>query len=249
MSILLLDIGNTRVKAAWSMADGVLDLVDSRDSNVDTLAHWLDQLAADRAIAAIWASNVAGSRMAGALEAWGQRSGVDVRLVQSQARQLGVRCAYADPARLGVDRWMVVLAVAQADRNALIVDAGTACTIDAVDASGQHLGGLILPGVRLARSALNQRTHFSADDVATNPLPALGNDTNPAVTLGAVHALLGAIARTRASLAWGADCALLITGGEADVLLPHLEGGWHFRPHLVLEGLQRVARENAEQIR
>ena len=247
MSRLLLDIGNSHIKAAMD-ADGGLE-VRVGDSDADTVAAWLSQQAF-AGVESVWASSVAGPTLEAAVRAWAKDAGIaQVEFLQSQHQQCGVRCAYTDPSRLGVDRWMVVLAAAKSWRNSLIVDAGTACTIDAVSAEGEHLGGLILPGVRLARQALNQRTHFSADDVPTNPLPTLGDDTNPAVTLGAVHALLGAIARVQTDLNWGSDCDLLMTGGEANVLLPHLSGEWSARPHLVLEGVQRVAQENTRQIR
>lgn len=241
MTTLLLDIGNTRAKAAWLAADG-LAASTVGDTDTPQLEPWLDQLNSERTVSAVWASNVGGEQPARSLHAWSEARGVDVTLLESQADQLGVRCAYIDPSRLGVDRWMVVLAAAERKTNCLIVDAGTACTIDAVDASGQHVGGLILPGVRLARSALNQRTNFSADAVVSNPLPPVGDDTNPAVTLGAVHALLGAIARVQAGLGW-ASFEGLLTGGEAPMLLPHLNAAdWQHRPELVLEGVARVAR-------
>ncbi|MBR9813369.1 type III pantothenate kinase [bacterium] len=240
MSTLLLDIGNTRAKAAWLGADGSVGAVSNYEFGNEPLADWLNRLTHDNATGTVWASNVGGEGPAGALNDWAHARGVTVQLVQSRSKQLGVRCAYADPTRLGVDRWMVVLAAAARKTNCLIVDAGTACTIDAVDATGQHLGGLILPGVRLARSALNQRTNFQADDVATDPLPVLGDDTNPAVTLGAVHALLGAIDRVCAGLDW-ADFDGLLTGGEASVLAPHLGATWVQQPDLVLQGVARVA--------
>lgn len=240
MTTLLLDIGNTRAKAAWLGADSSVGAVSNYEFGNEPLSDWLDHLTLNQATDMVWASNVGGDAPANALRDWAREQNTTVQFVQSRSKQLGVRCAYANPTRLGVDRWMVVLAAAARKTNCLIVDAGTACTIDAVDATGQHLGGLILPGVRLARSALNQRTNFQADDVATDPLPVLGDDTNPAVTLGAVHALLGAIDRVCAGLGW-ADFDGLLTGGEASVLAPHLDATWVQQPDLVLQGVARVA--------
>lgn len=240
MNTLLLDIGNTRAKAAWLAGDGSIGAVTLGKSDAQSLPTWLDTLPNASDVDSVWASNVGGAAIADALLGWASQHAISLNLVESKAQQLGVHCAYADPRRLGVDRWMVVLAAAARRRNCLIVDAGTACTIDAVSEQGQHLGGLILPGVSLARSALNQRTHFSADEVVTNPLPPLGDDTNPAVTLGAVHALLGAIARVQAGLGWDKFDGLL-TGGEAELLATHLGPQWAHQPDLVLQGVARVA--------
>ena len=220
-------------------------------SDDDATAAWLAETDWPQPeFTAIWASSVAAPGVNDAVRQWAAGSGLPVpRFVATQREQCGVRCAYTDPSRLGVDRWMVVLAAASTGRNAVIVDAGTACTVDAVTADGQHLGGLILPGIRLARQALNQRTQFDADDVATDPLPVLGDDTNPAVTLGAVQALLGAIDRVVQGLGWGEACDRLLTGGEAAVLAPHLGAGWAQRPTLVLEGLRRVACQGVGELR
>lgn len=245
-SLWLIDLGNTRVKAAeWSADAGVTDAAAAVRGDAP-LASALDAVAAGRPRpTSIWVSSVAGADAEAAVTGWlADRDWPAPHFARSESETLGVRCAYADPTRLGVDRWMVVLAAAASGRDALIVDAGTACTIDAVTADGQHLGGLILPGVALARASLNQRTQFIADDVPSAPLPVVGDDTNPAVTVGAVHALLGAIARVQAGLVRRADWAdplCLLTGGEAGLLAEHLPPGWEHRPHCVLEGLARLA--------
>ncbi|WP_348675579.1 type III pantothenate kinase [uncultured Abyssibacter sp.] len=236
----LLDLGNTRCKSACWLGGELLE-PRSADCGEDAVGSVLDQLAPGVAPAAIWVSSVAGQAVDAAVIAWCERRGwPEPVFARSRSLSLGVRCAYADPRRLGVDRWMVVLAAAATGRDAIIVDAGTACTIDAVTAEGQHLGGLILPGVALARQSLNQRTQFKADDVTTVPLPIVGDDTNPAVTVGAVHALLGAIERVRRQLGWRAPLCVL-TGGEAPLLQPHLGDEWELRPHYVLEGVARLA--------
>ena len=240
----LLDLGNTRAKSGLWRA-GRLEALNAGGWGDEGPASVLDVLAPAERPTATWVSSVAGVEVQHALVEWSRaRNWPAPQFARSTACALGVQCAYADPARLGVDRWMVVLAAAATGRDAIVVDAGTACTVDAVTADGRHLGGLILPGVALARSALNQRTQFQADDVVTTPLPLLGDDTNPAVTVGAVHALLGAIDRVQTGLAresgWHAPLCVL-TGGEAGLLAPHLPAGWLHRPHYVLEGLARLA--------
>src|SRR5690606_23289335 len=94
-----------------------------------------------------------------------ERFGVRPEIVETRAEMLGVRCAYRDPSRLGVDRWVTVIAAHRAaaarkdgPRPACVINAGTALTFDAVDVRGRHLGGLILPGPRLAAEALASGT-------------------------------------------------------------------------------------------
>src|SRR6185503_15791565 len=108
----------------------------------------------------IIAANVAGERMAAQLAALvAQRPGTSLTLVATAAEQFGVRCAYTEPSRLGVDRWVAVLAAYHAARGAACaIDAGTAVTFDAVDSAGMHLGGLIFPSARLLAAALDRNT-------------------------------------------------------------------------------------------
>ncbi len=149
---VLVDIGNTRIKWA-TLANGRLVRRGSavhRDSLDASVAAFAAELPARPRIIA---ANVAGERVAERLAALvAARPGASLELVATSAERFGVRCAYADPSRLGVDRWVAVLAAYHAARGAACaIDAGTAVTFDAVDGTGAHLGGLIFPGARLAR--------------------------------------------------------------------------------------------------
>src|SRR5262249_50802807 len=130
---------------------------------------------------------------------------INPEFVVVRAEQFGVRCAYADPSRLGVDRWVAVLAAHHlAPGAACVIDAGTAVTFDAVDARGQRLGGLILPGPRLLASALDRNTDAIGATHAPGARPLgldlLGKDTDTAVGNGAMLALTGALERAIAAV-------------------------------------------------
>ncbi|HET7924258.1 MAG TPA: type III pantothenate kinase, partial [Rhodanobacteraceae bacterium] len=153
MSVLV-DIGNTRIKWA-TLAAGRLVRRGSavhRDSLDAAVAAFAAELPTRSRIIA---ANVAGASMAARLEALvATRPGSSLELVATAAEQFGVRCAYKDPSRLGVDRWVAVLAAYHVARGAACaIDAGTAVTLDAVDSAGTHLGGLIFPSARLTAAA------------------------------------------------------------------------------------------------
>ena len=149
----------------------------------------------------------------------------------------GVRIAYADPARFGVDRFLALLAArARLPQGALVVGVGTALTIDLLDADGVHRGGRIAPSPTLKRSALQ---------ALAAQLPATGGDyiafaanTADALASGCEGAALGLVdgSLAAAALLGGAPPALLLHGGGAPALLDRLPQARH-APALVLEGL------------
>src|SRR5262249_33712335 len=153
---LVIDIGNTRIKWA-EVEDGRLSKPASavhRGGVDDAFAKLAAALPKDLERAIV--SNVAGDELARELtRVLRKRARIAPEFVVVRAEQFGVRCAYADPSRLGVDRWIAVLAAHHlATGAACVIDAGTAATFDAVDAQGRHLGGLIMPGPQLLASAL-----------------------------------------------------------------------------------------------
>lgn len=151
----------------------------------------------------------------------------------------GVTVAYAEPERLGVDRWAAMIAARRLSTGpALIVDAGTALTCDLLRADGRHLGGVILPGIEMMREAILNRTGIPP----TIPRDADGPwaaDTAGAIAAGSLQAPAALIGRLRDRLAdaAAAEPAVLITGGDAHRLLPALARRARHEPDLVLQGL------------
>ena len=242
---IVIDIGNTRIK--WAEVEhGRLSSVGSavhRGERERALASLEAALPAEvtRAIVA----NVAGDAIARDLtELLRIRARIAPQFIAVRAEQFGVRCAYADPSRLGVDRWIAVLAAHHlAPGAACVIDAGTAVTFDAVDARGKHLGGLILPGPRLLAAALDRNTSdigvTRAPGTRPSGLELLGKSTDTAVGNGAMLALTGALERALAAVESSLKerPKVYLTGGDAGLVHSWLESEVDLRRDLVLEGL------------
>jgi type III pantothenate kinase len=239
---LLLDVGNSRLK--WAQAEGHHIVAGAAQE------HGGDPAAAvaampDLKVEAIWISNVTGAALGAPLAAaLGRRYGVEARFAAVAARHAGLAAAYAEPKRLGVDRWLCLLAAwTQTRAAACVASAGTALTFDAVDASGRHLGGIIAPGLTTMQQAVLGATRFAAAGPNAAYTEGLGTDTEACVRQGALHAAAGALDRLAGK--YGAAAPGLLTGGDAEALLPHLGSGWSLRPNLVLEGLLALAQDSA----
>lgn len=153
----------------------------------------------------------------------------------SEAETCGVRNAYTDPRRLGVDRWMALIAARQLTTHPVcVVDCGSAVTIDVLDDKGQHLGGVIVPGLTMMRHALHRNTAQLPFTRETHPL-GLGTCTAAAIHNGTLYALLGAIERIAAQQPEISQWFL--TGGDARWIAPHLSISVRIYPDLVLQGL------------
>jgi type III pantothenate kinase len=182
-----------------------------------------------------------------ALEDWTQRHfNTSVRWAHSQRSACGVHNAYAQPEKLGVDRWLGVIAAYHRVRGAAcVVNAGTALTLDVVDGQGRHLGGLIAPGLGTQRLSVRSQTQVRADDPAGSPA-LLGQDTDTAVAWGTLHGVIGLIERVYSGIRREHPSIVpIMAGGEAPLLLPLLGAEWVSVPDLVLEGLALVSAEGA----
>ena len=243
MTALLLDVGNSRLK--WGLLDdeeiietGSVGLEELEQRGLAALYEQLPQ-SVDEAVAC----NVAGEKIARIL------SGLEpVRFVSSTAEACGITNSYRDPQKLGVDRWVAMIGARASTRSAcLVVDAGTAITLDALDPNGAHLGGLILPGFQLMAAALGDRTSdlpkiASAgwnDGIDEPPFAA---STTDAILQGIRAAAVGAVERSFRSLSASYhDAELILTGGDAEIIQDDLQ--WtRVLPHLVLNGLAVLSR-------
>lgn len=245
---LLFDIGNTRLK--WGLyqrgriaQSGSVMHESLRDSGFAALTTKLP-----RHVNRVLASNVAGASFATRFSAAvGLHCRGTVHFVRAERQACGVTSGYAHPRRLGVDRWVAMIAAfAERHSAAVVVDAGTAITIDVIDKTGLHLGGQILPGIGLMTTSLNRET---AD------LPSVGHgrrqvktgvamfaaNTNGAIINGAYNAACGAIERAVRSIRSARmRPRIILTGGDASRILKQLEGDIEHRPNLVLQGLARI---------
>lgn len=245
---LLVDIGNTRVKWA-TCAEGRLSPQRAAEYATWSTSDWQHALFAGQRIASVLVATVAGNHSRAALEAAARNAGVTrVEFVTSTAGAVGLRNAYPNPRLLGVDRWLAVIGGYHLARGACcVVDIGTAATLDAVDAGGQHLGGFIVPGPRMMARSLQTGTsdlaaHSAASDGGRGGLFA--DNTCDAIERGCCLALAALVDRTRDELARVTASAprLLCTGGAMDDVLPYVLSTFERVPDLVLQGLARFGK-------
>ena len=240
--ILLVDIGNSRVK--WSRADGrAPGDIAAFARTVDDLGIVLEQewhrLRVDRVVCC----SVAGREPVDCVRRWAERAGLAGVEVLDAAVGTGVlSTAYRDPARLGADRWANLLGARRAcpAADAVIVDAGTAVTVDALRADGHHVGGAIFAGLATGRAALRAAAPALPADVGAARLPAV--DTASAVGGGTLVGLAGAIERVAGEVGAGLERPrCLLTGGDAACLQPLLGEHWIVDPALTMRGLLAFA--------
>src|SRR5574343_167733 len=234
--IVCLDSGNTRIK--WGVHDGSVWLAQGAVAHAD-VASLRELLACWPQPERVMLANVAGPdavrRIGESLAAW-RPVITEVRSTQSAA---GVVNRYRFPERLGVDRWCALLgARSQHAGVALVVMAGTATTLDTLNAEGHFLGGNILPGIGLMQRSLAQGT--AALTVAAGHYESLPDCTEDAIVSGVIEAQAGAIERVFARLA-GADPLCLLSGGHAEEIAAGLAIPFKLVPNLPLEGLRRLA--------
>lgn len=238
MSMLLLDIGNSRVK--WTL----LPALDAPLPSAKAIAHEGAPAAAIHALAAqvpasqctaVFIAHVTGAAHEAAITQAVQTAfAVAPVFARSSAECAGLKNAYADPTRLGVDRWLAMLALWSSTHTAFCVaSAGTALTFDAVDASGQHQGGVIAPGLAAMIDATLGHTRFAVGDIQLSYESGLGRDTEACVRQGALHASAGLLDR----LASRHPGPPVLAGGDASVLAPLLTAPWQLQADLVLKGL------------
>jgi type III pantothenate kinase len=236
----LVDAGNTRIK--WGLHDGRAYVATGA---VDTAkaASLADAIPASPRAARALASNVAGTAVREALERACTARGVALAFIASRGEQLGVKSGYRDPGQLGTDRWAALIGAHHAGPgHKLVVNAGTALTIDALTADGRFLGGMIVPGPALMRRSLDRGTaglRLTEGSFADFP-----TSTPDAITTGAIQACAGAIERMRDAMA-GAGCPpsrIVLSGGAAPELAGHLPIAATIRENLVLDGLLLIAR-------
>ena len=230
----LIDLGNTRLKFA-PLRDDIVD--------VQALPHDTSTWQADlpHGATAYLASVAAPALRVELLDALSRRFR-RVVIARTARSFSGLRIAYADPSKLGVDRFLAMLGARRiADGSALVVGVGTALTIDLVDAAGEHRGGRIAPSPTLMREALHQRATQLPQ--AGGDYVEFAGDTEDALASGCEGAALALVERSlaHATTLLGQSPNLLLHGGGSGDLRAHLAGARH-EPALVLRGLAAWAR-------
>ena len=244
--ILLADVGNSRIK--WVVWEG--SEFQQRGQACHGAESWTElverqwrQLPPPQRVLMV---SVAGLEARTALAGWiRQIWGIEAQFVTSSAAACGIRNAYVEPERLGADRWVALIAARSLTRQSCyVVDCGTAMTIDALAADGQHLGGVIVPGMRLMREALYRETRQIPPETGEPRL--FGQSTRDCVWGGAMYAVASAIdGITDRMIASHGPGPRLLTGGGAEAVLPFLRGEYRLELDLIFSGLRVIAGEQA----
>jgi type III pantothenate kinase len=232
--LLIIDMGNSRGK--WGLADRSTTLLrtGSFDMTCDigTVLGYQDLPLASLELVLI--SCVASDVCYRQAEAWLQaHTPATVRRFTSQARAFGVTNGYSNPEQLGADRWAALVAARQmVHGRVLVADCGSAVTLDLLAADGQHLGGYILPGLRMMRRALHRGTAGLPEVDAGNL--RLANNTVDGIAAGT---LLGIVSAIESVSARHKKLPCLLTGGDAEIIGRYLQVPCQHEPDLVLKGL------------
>jgi len=244
--ILLADVGNSRIKwAVWECGEFQQrgQACHGAESWTELVERQWRQLPPPQRVLMV---SVAGLEARTALAGWIRQTwGIEAQLVTSSAAACGIRNAYAEPERLGADRWVALIAARSLTRQSCyVVDCGTAVTIDALAADGQHLGGVIVPGMRLMREALYRETRQIPPETGEPRL--FGQSTREGVWGGALYAVAATIdGITERMIASHGPGVRWLTGGDAEGVLPYLQAEYQLEPELIFTGLRVIAREGS----
>ncbi len=217
--ILDIDVGNSYVK--WVIHDGDIRKSAKRGRvAANDVAGWLGAFRRP-GVERVRMGAVQGATAA-MIERWAAELGLPLRQASVVDGTGGVYCGYREHARLGIDRWLAMLA-ARSDLTgrSMVVDAGTALTVDLLDGDGVHAGGYIAPGLTLMMGSLGRETWGVRVTEALEAGLAPGCDTNEAVSHGCLAAVVGMVAGIAGG--WSPD-TIVVTGGDGPAMARHLAG-------------------------
>jgi type III pantothenate kinase len=239
---LFMDFGNSAVK--WATGEELTQGIAHRTASKASANQLIGQLQLLEKPSRVHIATVLSSERLRELSAWMTANWrIEPVFAQTHNTELGVVNGYRDTGQLGVDRWLGLLAGrALSKQPLLVVDCGTATTLDVMDAQGRHLGGAILPGLELIRHCLYAHTDLS-ETQAHAEIDGFATDTATGIASGAMLATTSAIEamleRLRSLSGGVADC--LLTGGLASRVADHLSSPYHLVPNLILQGLRLQA--------
>ena len=253
MTFLAIDCGNTRLKWALYAAPHPGAALIQHGAvfleTIDDLAEgeWRLLPEPHSMLGCVVAGDAVRRRIEEQMELWD----LEPHWVVPAVREAGLVNGYDHPGRLGADRWVAMAgarsrvlaqaaALGTAPRPALVVMVGTAVTVDALDAEGRFIGGLILPGFGLMLRALEQGT--AGLKVPTGEVVDFPTNTSDALMSGGAHAIAGAIERQARRLRErvGAEPLLFMSGGAAVKLAPITDLPFEMVDQLIFEGLLKI---------
>jgi type III pantothenate kinase len=252
MPMLVADIGNTRIKWGLCGAEGIeraASLPDNSDAWRNQLSEW--RLSEPQR----WTLAGVHPRRRDQFAVWLREAGHNVRVLDHFS-QLPLELSVGAPERVGIDRLLNVLAakaLATGNARAIVVDVGSAITVDLLDEGGSFAGGSIFPGLRLMAEALHDYTAMlPLVKVTEHPTALPGKSTGPAIAAGIYWAAAGGIAALIRELHRAVPgvepLPVFLTGGDAAVIAGEMPDQdlyrYELRPMLTLEGI-RIAAAHA----
>ena len=249
MKFLAIDVGNTRLK--WALYQNphanapVLAQGAEFLDNIDKLAEgaWSALPAPERMLGCVVAGEAVRKRVEAQMELWD----VAAQWVVPSTAEAGIHNGYDFPTRLGADRWVAMIGawhrtLAQGPaRPMVVVMVGTAVTVDAIDADGKFLGGLILPGHGIMLRALETGT--AGLRVPTGDVREFPTNTSDALTSGGTYAIAGAVERMVQHLRshCGLEPKCIMAGGAGWKMAPSMSLQFELVDNLIFDGLLEMA--------
>jgi type III pantothenate kinase len=241
--MLLIDVGNSRIKwgfwqdnqvegySAFAYSEG-----DLQNLLIKELGHSVSQK--------VFICSVASEKINQLIIKWFESQWqINAELVLTQGKQFGVVNAYQNKNALGVDRWLGMLAAYHQNRKAVcVIDCGTAVTLDVVGKDGQHLGGLIMPGLNMMQKSLLVGTQGIGS--LQGEISMLADNTEDAVIGGCAHLLVTGLDGLYKKHYQQLDGELIciVTGGDGEKVAKAMESNCHYEEDLILYGLHLVAQ-------
>lgn len=246
--ILLVDIGNSRIKWCGYSEEYTLGECYAISHGNEIIPQHLDESWSSlERPESVYLISVANNEIESVVrDCVAAKWSLSVHVLVTKSHCAGVHNGYQNPYQLGVDRWAAIIGAYTITKQATcIVDCGTALTCDAVDSSGLHLGGFVVPGRRLQQQVLLQGTAGITLEDADFSHGGWGRDTNSCVTSGILQSHLGLIERCIQLLQDNVDgpLSVVLTGGDADVLVSHLPATTLLVPDLVFHGMTYMIME------
>jgi type III pantothenate kinase len=237
------DVGNSRIKWGRCEAGRLEDIVSLPPDDVPA---WAKQLEAwGREQPRIWMVAGVHPPRRSELAEWLRGRGQTVYLLE-RAAPLPLQVRLEHPDRVGIDRLLNAVAAntrRRPNHPGIVIDAGSAVTVDYLDAAGAFHGGAIFPGLRLMARALNDHTALLPLVEVREPGPLPATSTTAAIQAGVFWAVVGGIEalvrQLRALVAKEAD--IFLTGGDAGLLAPRLQEPVTVWPEMTLEGIRQSA--------
>lgn len=232
--ILVIDAGNSRIK--WRLTDRHQIVAEGRQLTPRALEDAIFSLSDMQPPSEIRIASVAGDKVVDWLyQQLRKQFDGPIRLAQVASTLGELSCAYEDPKSLGIDRWLAIAAAYnQYNEPLLVIDAGSAITMDIIGPGGQHVGGYIAPGLTLMHDALWKNTSdVRVVGSGSEELWLPGKNTQQAVNRGCLLAAVSTIE----SLAAQFPVRIVITGGDAKILIQAMSLSANNHANLVLDGL------------